>query len=65
MASKVKLTEFLKLVSRPNGWRDVPPIWNEQIRQSLNDGLVTVGFGGVLKLTDAGRALLSSGKTGE
>jgi hypothetical protein len=54
-----KLTKFLSLVPNAN-WRWItPPVWDVQLRQSLSDGLVAVGFGGVLVLTDAGRAELS------
>jgi hypothetical protein len=50
-------TSFLRLVER-SSWRKVPKVWNEQLRKSLSDRLVKVGFGGVLELTDAGRAAL-------
>jgi hypothetical protein len=49
-----KLTKFLGLVPGAN-WHQPPQVWGEQLRQALSAGLVTVGFGGVLKLTDAGR----------
>jgi hypothetical protein len=56
-----KLRRFLGLVPTAE-WRRPPPVWNEQMRQALADGFVTVGFGGVLKLTDAGsEARASSG----
>lgn len=47
------LLKFLRLVPSAN-WREPPRVWNEQLRRALSDGLVTVGWGGVLKLTDAG-----------
>jgi len=53
------LTKFLRLVPGAN-WRSPPSVWNDQFRQALSDGLVIVGFGGVLKLTDIGRALARS-----
>lgn len=50
-----KLTKFLGIVLNAN-WRgdDMPKVWNEQLRAALSDQLVTVGWGGVLKLTDRG-----------
>ena len=53
-----KLAKFLKLVPGAS-WRMPPPVWNEQLRQALNENLVKVDFGGVLKLTIAGRGRLS------
>lgn len=61
MPGKVKLIEFLKLVRCAN-WRSVPQVWNREYSKSLSDGLVTIGFGGAVKLTPAGRAHLSSGR---
>ena len=49
-----KMTKFLGLVPTAN-WYQPPKVWNEQVRQALSDGLITVGFGGLIKLTDAGR----------
>jgi len=49
-----KLANFLRRVPTAN-WRIPPPIWNEELREALNEGFVTFGFGGVLKLTEAGR----------
>lgn len=54
-----RLRQFLSLVPNAN-WRGQPPaVWNEQLREALSDGLVTVGFGGLLSLTDAGRTALN------
>jgi hypothetical protein len=53
--SKAKMLNFLNLVATSN-WRMPPAAWNKPFREALNEGLVTVGWGGVLKLTDAGRA---------
>lgn len=53
-----KLAKFLKLVPGAS-WQMPPPVWNEQLREALNDHLVTVGWGGVLELTSAGRARLN------
>ena len=50
-----RLVTFLNLVATAN-WRQPPPVWNEQLRQALSDDLVRIGFGGVIKLTDAGVA---------
>lgn len=61
MSDDDKLTKFLNLVPRANWRQDMPRIWNEQLRQALSDNLVTVGWGGALILTDAGRAAVSNG----
>lgn len=53
-----KLLKFLRLVPTANWRQNTPPVWNEQLRQALSDGLVGFGFGGLLKLTDAGRNAL-------
>jgi hypothetical protein len=53
-----RLTEFLRLV-RVARWRGAPHNWSIELRQALNDDLVSVGFGGLLKLTDKGEALAS------
>lgn len=50
-----KLMRFLDLVPNANWRGNVPAVWNEQLREALSEGLVTVGFGGLLKLTDAGK----------
>lgn len=52
-----KLKTFLELVKTMN-WKQPPSVWNEQLRASLGDQLVTVGWGGVLKLTDRGNERL-------
>lgn len=49
-----RLRDFLLLV-RNQDWRNPPAVWNEQLREALSDHLVTIGWGGVLKLTDAGK----------
>lgn len=54
-----RLAEFLEIVSG-GGWRDVPRIWNEQIRAALSDDLIKIGWGGVLEITDAGKARLTA-----
>lgn len=48
------MTRFLARVPSAN-WRTPPDVWNVELRKALNNGLVTVGWGGILKLTDAGR----------
>jgi hypothetical protein len=53
-----KLKTFLELVPNAN-WRQPPAVWNEQIREALSDQLVTIGWGGVFKLTDRGRERLT------
>lgn len=50
--SEDRLATFLRLVSRGD-WRP-PAVWGGEIRRALSDRLVTIGFGGALKLTDAG-----------
>ena len=35
--------------------RGAPAVWGAQLREALSEGFVTVGWGGILKLTDAGR----------
>jgi len=52
-----KLIKFLSVVKTAR-FRHVPPVWNIQMRQALNDSLIRVGWGGVLELTDAGSAAL-------
>lgn len=47
---------FLSLVPLA-GWRDVPRVWSEQFREALSGGLVKVGWGGVIELTDAGETM--------
>lgn len=53
-----RMPHFLKALNGA-GWRYVPHVWNEELRRALSDNLVRVGWGGVLELTDAGRAALS------
>lgn len=48
-----KLINFLARARHAN-WRQPPKVGNEQLRQALNEGLVTVGWGGVIKVTDTG-----------
>jgi hypothetical protein len=48
-----KLINFLARARHAN-WRQPPKVWNEQLRQALSEGLVTVGWGGVIKVTDTG-----------
>lgn len=54
------LQKFLRLVPAANWRGNTPQVWNVQLRQSLSDGLVAVGFGGVLILTNAGRDMIHS-----
>lgn len=48
-----KLIKFLKLVPAAR-WHQVPQVWNDQLCAALADRLVTVGWGGMIKLTDEG-----------
>lgn len=57
-AMSEQLVKFLELVPQANWRRNMPTVWNEQLRQALSEGLVAIGFGGVFVLTDAGRAAL-------
>lgn len=52
-----KMARFLALIPLAN-WRTPPRIWNEELREALNDRLVTVGWGDFLRLTDAGDEVL-------
>lgn len=51
-----RLTKFLQIVftSRMRSGA-VPKVWAVEYRQALSDGLVSIGWGGVLDLTDEGR----------
>ena len=57
-----KLINFLARARHAN-WREPPAVWNEQLRQALSENLVTVGWGGVIKVTDAGWALVKAAAT--
>lgn len=57
-----RLDHFLRLIPSAN-WRQPPPAWNKELRTALSDRLVTVGFGGVLKLTSEGEAIVTSKRT--
>jgi len=52
------MVKFLRLIPMSN-WTQPPTVWNPQYREALSGGLVRVGWGGRLALTDAGRAALS------
>lgn len=56
--AKDRLCEFLSRVTAAR-WRRVPKTWNDEFRQSLNDNLVTIGWGGVIQLADAGKEKLA------
>jgi hypothetical protein len=43
----------------------MPPTWNEQLREAMSENFISIGFGGLLKLTDAGRAALEAKPAGE
>lgn len=49
-----QLIKFLKVADTAR-WRDVPKVWNVQLRAALGDSLVKVGWGGVIELTEAGK----------
>lgn len=55
-----ELRNFLGLVkSETFRSGSVPRIWNLEYRKALSDGLISIGWGGKLGLTDEGDALLS------
>lgn len=60
-----KTIKFLTLVPGA-GWRannranSIPTVWNEQVRAALSDQLIAIGFGGAVRLTDAGRLALKT-----
>lgn len=53
-----RLQEFLRLVATAE-WRQPPQVWNEQLREALSDHLVKIGFGGILRLTEAGKNVIA------
>jgi hypothetical protein len=57
MADGERLTKFLSIVPTAGaGWcRNVPPVWNAELRAALSDNLIKIGWGGRIELTDAGR----------
>jgi hypothetical protein len=56
VARDERLTAFLRLVRAGSIGRNAPPAWQEEMRCALSERLVTIGWGGVLKLTYAGEA---------
>ena len=56
-----KMAKFLDLVPTAN-WRLPPAVWSEQLQAALSDNLVTVGWGGVLKLTEDGKRQRSTAR---
>jgi hypothetical protein len=52
-----KLKDYLRLVQ--GGTRPPPHVWGEEAHAALNDRLVTVGWGGRLKLTPGGERALT------
>lgn len=57
-----RLGRFLDLVHTAGGIR-VPPAWSDELRKALADGLVRVGWGGGIEITDAGRDELRARST--
>lgn len=53
MTDDSRLISFLKIAKAMN-WRLVPAVWNSELRQALSDNLVTVEWGGVLKVNENG-----------
>ncbi len=51
------LRKFLDIV-RTTRWIQPPLVWGETLRRAMSEDLISVGWGGVLKLTDAGRTYL-------
>lgn len=50
-----KLIRFLKAADGAR-WAHVPDVWLEQLRAALSQRLVKVGWGGIIELTEAGKA---------
>lgn len=48
-----RMKKFLNLVTGTN-WRQPPAVWNEELRTALSNGLVKVGWGGILEVTGEG-----------
>lgn len=56
-----RLRQFLSLVKDGSfNSGDVPKVWNEQYRTAISDGLINIGFGGRLKVSDRGTKVLNS-----
>lgn len=45
---------FLSLVPLA-GWKEVPPPWQDKFREALSAGLVKMGWGGIIELTELGK----------
>jgi hypothetical protein len=54
--------EFLTMLKF--GKHHIPQVWNEELRHAISNGWVTVGWGGIRELTDAGRAALNERERG-
>lgn len=54
-----RLLIFLDLIPTSR-WSQPPTVWGPQLREALSEGFVSVGWGGILKLTDAGREARTS-----
>lgn len=60
MARDRNMEIFLTLVPLA-GWRkEVPPPWRDSFREALSNGLVKVGWGGRIELTDLGELASAS-----
>ena len=57
-----RLLDFLKMVPHAH-WRQPPFVWGEQLRRAMSENLVMVGWGGILKLTDAGHDAVTNGNS--
>jgi hypothetical protein len=58
-----RLQAFLILVKTAY-WRahnGPPKCWNEEMRRAINDGLISIGFGGIIKLNPAGEYFAEHG----
>lgn len=53
-----RMVKFLRAL-RHARWTNVPPVWFAELRHAMNEGWVTVGWGGVLELTESAKTLLS------
>jgi hypothetical protein len=61
--SDERLQAFLILVPTAN-WRahnGPPKCWNEEFRRAISDGMISIGFGGIIKLNPIGKYFAEHG----
>jgi len=54
---------FLALVPLAGWRRSVPPTWRDELREALSGGLVKVGWGGIIELTETGDAAVAKSRS--